>query len=327
MTRFSALQDHFVFVARQVLRGRVVPLLGAGVNLCGRPKDAVWRVTDRRFLPSGDELADFLAERSGYHRASEHETLMLSRIAQYAALMHGSGALYDELHDVFDADYEPTAVHELVAGLPAMLRRRRASPPYPLVVTTNYDDALECAFRTREPPEPFDLVSYVADGEHRGKFLHRSPDGQTKVIEKPNRYGGVDPDVQTVILKIHGDVDRLHSDWGDSYVITEDHYIDYLTRTEISALLPATLVARLRQSHFLFLGYSMADWNLRVIFHRIWGEQRLSRNSWAVLLEPDRLERKYWEARGVEILAIPLERYVARLKRELDRAVRAAVNV
>ena len=37
-----------------------------------------------------------------------------------------------------------------------------------------------------------------------------------------------------MILKIHGAIDRAgpEAEW-DSYVITEDHYIDYLTRTEI----------------------------------------------------------------------------------------------
>ena len=32
-------------------------------------------------------------------------------------------------------------------------------------------------------------------------------------------------------MKIHGAVDRAEPD-RDSYVITEDHYIDYLTKTE-----------------------------------------------------------------------------------------------
>ncbi len=68
----------------------------------------------------------------------------------------------------------------------------------------------------------------------------------------------------------------------DSFVITEDHYIDYLTRTDISNLLPVTLAAKLRKSHFLFLGYSLRDWNLRVILHRIWGEQKLTYKSWAI---------------------------------------------
>ena len=35
---------------------------------------------------------------------------------------------------------------------------------------------------------PFDVVSYVADGEHRGKFGHRPPDGEPRLIERPNDY-------------------------------------------------------------------------------------------------------------------------------------------
>jgi hypothetical protein len=78
---------------------------------------------------------------------------------------------------------------------------------------------------------------------------------------------------------------------------------------------PAVLAAKLRKSHFLFLGYGMRDWNLRVILHRIWGEQRLSYRSWAVQLEPDRIEREFWGQRGVEILEAELEDYVAGLRR------------
>jgi hypothetical protein len=42
------------------------------------------------------------------------------------------------------------------------------------------------------------------------------------------------------------------------------------------------LAVKLRKSHFLFLGYSLRDWNLRVIFHRILGAQRLKYKSWAI---------------------------------------------
>jgi hypothetical protein len=40
------------------------------------------------------------------------------------------------------------------------------------VVTTSYDTALEQAFA--EAGEPFDVVSYLATGPNRGKFLSRS---------------------------------------------------------------------------------------------------------------------------------------------------------
>ena len=50
-----------------------------------------------------------------------------------------------------------------------------------------------------------------------------------------------------------------------NFVITEDDYIDYLVTPELSAVVPVALAAKLRRSHFLFLGYEMADWNLRLI--------------------------------------------------------------
>ncbi len=42
------------------------------------------------------------------------------------------------------------------------------------------------------------------------------------------------------------------------------------------------LAAKLRRSHFLFLGYEMADWNLRLILNRLWGQRPIAYRSWAV---------------------------------------------
>ena len=52
--------------------------------------------------------------------------------------------------------------------------------------------------------------------------------------------------------------------------------------------MPVTLAAKLRKSHFLFLGYGLRDWNMRVILHRIAGEQRLTYKSWAIQRASDR---------------------------------------
>jgi SIR2-like domain len=103
----------------------------------------------------------------------------------------------------------------------------------------------------------------------------------------------------------------------DSFVITEDHYIDYLTRTNLSNLVPVTLAAKLRRSHFLFLGYGLRDWNLRVILHRISGEQKLSYKSWAIQLCPDDLDERFWMKRDVEILRIDLGTYVRALEQQV----------
>ena len=103
-----------------------------------------------------------------------------------------------------------------------------------------------------------------------------------------------------------------------SFVITEDHYIDYLTRTDISGLVPVRLAAELRNSGYLFLGYSLRDWNLRVILHRIWGEQPLSYQSWAIQLDPKPLDRRFWMKHNVEIINQRLGDYIAALGKRMQ---------
>lgn len=307
----DTLDSHYSSVIKAITDGRVVPFFGAGVNLVGRPEGAAWQ--RGQYLPSGGELSKYLAESFSYPDIDKWD---LVRVSQYIAVMDGSGPLYEELRKLFDADYPPTTLHQFFAKLPSALRNKGYPPRYQLIVTTNYDDVMERAFR--EVNEPFDLVTFIAGGEQRGKFMHLPFDGNKNIlIDKPNEYRGLSLDQRPVILKIHGAVDRLNPD-GDSYVITEDDYIDYLTRTDVSSLVPVTLAAKLKKSNFLFLGYGLRDWNLRVILHRIWGEQRLTYKSWAIQLEPSDIEKKFWYKRDVDIIGIGLDDYIASLDERIQ---------
>jgi hypothetical protein len=292
-----------------MLKGRVVPLLGAGVNLCGRPPKTTWEAG--RYLPSGYELATYLAKTFDY---PSDEIIDLMRVSQFASIRDGSGPLYENLRTLFDADYPPTTLHQFLATFPSVVRQKGYDPKYQLIITTNYDDVLERAFQAAG--EPFDLVSYIADGAQRGKFLHREPGGEPRLIEIPNQERELSVDRRTVILKIHGEIDRLDAE-RDSFVITEDHYIDFLTRTE-SSNLPVNLAVTLRRSQFLFLGYGLRDWNLRVILHRIKGEQKLTYKHWAIQLNPDDLDCEFWKERDVDILDVRLEDYVAELTERIQ---------
>jgi SIR2-like protein len=297
------LEDHYESVVDALMDGEVVPLLGAGVNLYDRPAEGSWRAEG--WLPSGRELAEHLADTFEFPKGEE---LDLLRVAQWAVVKERTGGLYRALRRVFNADYEPNPVHRFMAGLPTALRSLGA-PSHPLLITTNYDDALEKAFD--EVGEPYDVLWYVAErASGQGMFWHRRPDGEPELIPSPpKKYEGISLDERSVILKIHGAVDREDRD-RDSYVITEDHYIDYLTRTEVDQLLPNVLLTVLRHSSFLFLGYSMRDWNLRVILHRIWGQQPLGYKSWAIQKDPSEIDRQLWAARHVDVLDVPLAEYI-----------------
>jgi hypothetical protein len=299
-------------LAKRMLAGAVVPFLGAGINVCGRPSSvSAWK--HGCYLPSGPELAGYLANEVDYPYPDRSDLL---RVSQYMDVELGSGPLYEALHYVFDADYTPTSVHRLLARLPALIRSSSTGVRrfFPLIVTTNYDDALERAFQ--EAGEPYDLVTYLAEGPHRGRFLHVPPDGDPTVILVPNAYPGLRCEERPVIAKIHGAVSRSQ-EGTDSFVVTENHYIAYLSHTEIAKLIPVNVATRMRKSHFLFLGYSLKDWNLRVILHRIWGDKGLSFNSWAIQSGPDRVDERSWYRRGVELLDAELGTYTQDLETRL----------
>jgi SIR2-like domain len=308
---------HFRRVARRIDEGNVTPFLGAGANLCDRPSDQGWE--PGVFLPSGAELAAELARTSEYPDTD----LDLLRVSQYVDACLGEGDLYRTLHTLFNAAYPPSSVHRFFAKLPPRLRERGV--PFQLIITTNYDFALEQAFE--DAGEDVDVVWYEAKAKAKapqGKFWHLPPGGTEPVlIEEPNGYEALSLDKRTIILKLHGAVDRAGAG-RDSFVITEDHYIDYLSRGDIAAAIPVKLKARMEATHFLFLGYSMRDWNLRVILNRIWGGRQLDLTSWAVQLRPPtdakaEIEAELWRKRGDDVTALysPLQDYVA----QLDAAV------
>ena len=148
-------------------------------------------------------------------------------------------------------------------------------------------------------------------------------------IEDPNSYHGLPFDFlklkRTVILKLHGTVDRVadrnsfdRNLIADSFVITEDDYINYLSHTDISGLVPAQLKSKLMNSGFLFLGYGLRDWNLRVIMHRLWGAQSYRYSSWAIQREAEDLDVELWSKRNVRIIEMQLEEYIT----ELDKTLR-----
>ena len=188
---------------------------------------------------------------------------------------------------------------------------------HPLIVSGRYDLAIERAFE--EAGEEVDVVTYVAAGPNRGKFWHRPPNEEPRPIDVPNTYATeLSLERRTVLLKLHGAVDPFPEREWESFVITEDDYIDYLGRSDVAAAVPVALAARLRRSHFLFLGYEMVDWNLRLVMHRVWGDRPVAYRSWAVDPEPTPLERAFWRRFEVDVLAVEPDEYVGRLERRLE---------
>ena len=253
-------------------------------------------------IASAPDVAADLAERFAY---PPDEVVETSRVSQYAASLRGHGPLHDELRA--RANGEPTPVHRFFAALPPLLRERGL--PHQLLVTTDYDGALERAFA--DAREEVDVVAYLAAGPHRGRFCHIAPDAAVRVIDAPSEYATeLSLERRTVILRVRGRADESFAGEWESFVVTEDDHLAYLRRADVVAALPVGLAATLRRSHFLFLGYAVRDWCLRLVLGRLCPETPLAYHSWAVSPAPGPAERELWAAAGVDLVRAALEPYV-----------------
>jgi hypothetical protein len=322
-TRSAPLPDaaHFEEVLQQMVdEGNLVPFLGLGMNA-----GSAGAANGPRSLPDAEELAAALAERFGVNQIG----MDLPEIAQYVYVTKGRPDLYRALRQLLTADCEPGPVHRFLARFPRMLEEQGLEKRYQLIVSTNFDTMLEQAFD--DELEPYDLVVYMASGQDKGKFIHFPSEGIPRPIDDPNSYTelpiGIDYELErTVIVKIHGAVDNNvgRYRWKENYVITEDQYIDYLSKSPIESLVPVQVLDKLKESHCLFLGYGVRDWNLRVFLKRIW-EGSLGAKSWAVESDPDILEKDLWAQSNVDLYAADLGDYVGLLQERLsERTSRGA---
>ena len=309
-------------IASYIAEGSVVAVLGSAANAVDR--DAPWQ-HGTGSLPDTGELASHLARRFGVGS----ETDDLARVSQHVCLTEGRVDLHRTLRELLvKADGAPSSVHRFVARVPGRMREL-GGESYQLIITTNYDTALERAFD--DVHEPYDLAVFVASGEHRGRFVHVpwwDPDDRgARPITVPNEYVDLPIDEdglleRTVIVKLHGgpaDLGAGGPRLRDNFVITEDDYIGYLTQSPVESLIPVQILNKIRDSHFVFLGYGMRSWSLRVFLQRVWGEQQFEARSWAVDPGPDLIERGVWEHFGVTVVEEPLAEFLNELDREFGR--------
>lgn len=301
----------------------MVPFIGAGVNRAQRPQGATWD-PESAFLPDGGELASHLASRFEFEAPLDGDRPDLLRTAQYAAVQKDPRMLYSVLSEVFHHDVQITEVHRLLARAQGTLRDRGRHCQ--VIVTSNYDDLMERALQ--EEGEAFDVVWYQARTKHklRGRYFHRRWDPEagrfepeeSALVRSPTNWAAADLSRRATVLKVHGAIDRDAPD-GDSYVITEDDYIEYMTAGDVLRQVPSVLLEPMWNGRLLFLGYSLKDWNLRVFFRGIIGRQELDTDWWSVQMNVSEHERRLWSTRAerVRLFDEPLAEFVARLSAEM----------
>lgn len=347
-------------IAKAIKRGTVVPFLGAGVNFGGRPQAAKWDL-NAAFLPSGKELSTYFAEQANLTSEDPRDMEDLAKVASYYVDVTGErDTLRYDLRGIFTKKYSPCSIHTYLAeealsyvdDLPAysededsssdtrISRRQTRGTPL-LVVTTNYDDLIEEAFRALN--RPYDLVIYPTDRDDLANAVlwwkdrgHRT-DHAEPVEVTPNALR-VDLTKTNVIYKMHGSIDRGRATL-DSFVITEEDYVEFLSRLIMRGAIPTQFMESFSRRRFLFLGYGLNDWNLRVILRNLrnvlpvkepnnassvresdaderseTGSAVANLKSWAIQYNPSDLETALWRARRVDIYDQDVNVFAERLK-------------
>jgi SIR2-like domain len=235
-------EETWATLVDSILAEQCTPFLGAGV---------AWPD-----LPTGRTLSAELAAEHGYPLA---DAWNLPRVTQYLATV-----------------YQPTFAKRRVAE-----RIRKAqlayldsndgqAPPnyrvlaklgFPLLVTTNCDGFLEralTAFGRQPRVETCRWNDQLLD--ELGDYPQHEPT----------------PD-QPMVFHLHGQLDN-----EASLLVTEDDYIDFTVNLALRTTEQAVLWHRVRRAlsrtSLLFVGYSLEDWNFRVLMRYLMKQQKVVRS-------------------------------------------------
>ena len=208
------------------------PFLGAGIA--------------KKYFGSGKELAKKIADEFDYPFS---DTSNLAKVAQFAAIkkdpLRVRMFVADHIKNKKLPDFNnPSEPHRILAEL-----------DLPIYITTNYDHLMYEALKFLKKDPIMESCRWNDWAEIQGK---------TSIFDKDNFYYQ-DFD-KPIVYHLHGEIDN-----PQSMVLTEDDYLTFIINlsVNIDKLFPAQIRKAIASSSMIFIGYSLSDWNLRIIFRKI----------------------------------------------------------
>jgi len=222
---------------QRIQDGKCTPFLGAGVS-AGK-------------LPVGSQIASEWAEKYDYPMEDSYD---LIRVAQFVAVTEDAMTpkeemrkkIKEQLKEVTTKYFEvPDEPHGLLADL-----------PLPVYITTNYDDLMVRALKSRGKTPNQEICRW-------NKYLKRSERTSSDFVPTPEK---------PLVFHLHG-----FYEVPESLVLTEYDYLDFLAAISMEQnLLPPRIQEAFTDSSLLFLGYRIADWDFHVLFRILAGYLEIS---------------------------------------------------
>jgi hypothetical protein len=228
--------------------GSCTPFLGAGAS--------------RTILPTGENLAEQWADKFGFpfpHRRSE-----LPAVAQFVGI--------SKENDIWPKEEVVRSFKRIVSGIDLQEAFRQpnalstlADLPFPVYMTTNYDDLLFQALQAKGKNPKFDICCW---NQITKDLPIHSPLKDRKVLFEPSAQC-------PVIFHLHG-----HQRFPQSIVLTEDDYYNFIVamsqrpKTNLNTMLPPRILQAIKHGSLLFIGYRLTDLSFLVLFRTLFEESK-----------------------------------------------------
>jgi hypothetical protein len=281
-------------IVEAVKSGKCILFMGAAVH-SAPPEGSAYIYPETERPPIGSAFSKHLADNSDFAKVMPNEDVKnLQRVAQYYELAKDRSNLVKEIKAAVVTDKKPSPVVRALAEL-----------DFPIVITTNYDRLFETALRqvAGNPKDPF--VSYYQINEN------------IPTVDFP--YDEDFSAARPFLFKMHGDIEH-----PESIVITDEDYIHFLLRMPATGVydpIPKSLQVQFKRWPTLFIGYSLKDYNLRVLFRTLrWKVDRAGfPRTYSIDLYPDPLIKTVFGDRGrfVSFIAQDVWTFVPELYRRI----------
>jgi hypothetical protein len=226
-------------LVEHVRRGDCILFLGSGVHV-PPPEDSPYSYPEAQRPPMSSALASLLARDCEFEKVVPHDSVSdLQRVSLCYETTQGLGrkSLIDALIHYLDDGKEPSPVLRMLAAL-----------PFKIILTTNYDRLFE-------------------------KALHGCGKQVETLVYDPTPYSKTQDPIEDptpdrpLLFKIYGDLTRF-----ESIVITDEDHIGFVQRMserQATHPVPTTICFRMRTWPMLSLGYSLRDYNLRLLIRTL----------------------------------------------------------
>jgi hypothetical protein len=283
----------------------------------------------------------------------------LTTAAAYYETLNPREKLWRQLFDIFKDKRTTTETHKLVAEAASYhlkrvrkdmqtARKRRVdtsgiiSEGHYLVVTTNYDCLIEEALGKKVPwvvlytkltptkqsdqavPHQANTAKHrvcVRFSDHFRGIEGRLTDRHSNTFAQEFALQIDEPLV--VIFKIHGSLHRDQEPKDDSLVITDFDYEDFLADMGPagSLVVPGAVGDLMHDKSFLFMGYSLGDWNIRTILTALMRKRAEGEvgPDYAVMEQVSRSANAYCTRRKITILRATLDDFAKNIRANVPK--------